>query len=158
MQITVTFESLEEMKQFTKTVKIEKSETGGPQTVNSAPAASIQQTVPTAPVQNPASTAGVPEQTGAVPTNPAPASTPTAGMPAQSALVPAVLASPTVPTATSTYTADDLARSAMVLMDSGHQIELINLLAQFGAASITELKPNQFGAFATALRGLGAQI
>ncbi len=158
MQITVTFESLEEMKQFTETVKIEKSETGGSQTVNSAPVAPIQQTAPTTPVQNPAPTAGVPEQTGAVPTNPAPASTPATGMPAQSAPVPAAPASPTVPTATSTYTADDLARAAMVLMDSGRQIELINLLAQFGAASITELKPNQFGAFATALRGLGAQI
>ena len=158
MQITVTFESLEEMKQFTESVKIGKPETAVSQTANSVPAASVRQTVPTAPVQNPAPTAGVPAQAGAVPTNPAHASIPTTGVSTQPASVPAAPASPTVPTATATYTADDLARAAMVLMDSGRQQELIGLLSQFGAASITELKPNQFGAFATALRGMGAQI
>ena len=46
----------------------------------------------------------------------------------------------------------------MLLMDSGKQQELIALLGQFGAAAIPELRPEQYGAFATALRGMGAQI
>ena len=64
----------------------------------------------------------------------------------------------TVPTTSVTYTPDDLARAAFALMDSGRQQELIGLLQQFGVNAIPELKPEQFGAFATALRGMGAQI
>ena len=46
----------------------------------------------------------------------------------------------------------------MQLMDSGRQNDLINLLAQFGVNSVPHLQPNQYGAFATALREMGAQI
>ena len=63
-----------------------------------------------------------------------------------------------VPTTSVTYTPDDLARAAFALMDSGRQQELIGLLQQFGVNAIPELKPEQYGAFATALRGMGAQI
>lgn len=63
-----------------------------------------------------------------------------------------------VQTTTTSYTADDLARAAMALMDSGRQGELISLLAQFGTDALTQLPPEQYGAFATALRGLGAPI
>ena len=64
----------------------------------------------------------------------------------------------TVPTSAPTYTPDDLARAAMTLMDSGRQQELIGLLQSFGVSSLPELKPEQYGPFATALRGMGAQI
>lgn len=63
-----------------------------------------------------------------------------------------------VQTAAPSYTADDLARAAMTLMDSGRQGDLINLLAQFGTDALTHLPQEQYGAFATALRGLGAPI
>ena len=63
-----------------------------------------------------------------------------------------------VQTTAPSYTADDLARAAMTLMDSGRQGELINLLAQFGTDALTHLPQEQYGAFATALRGLGAPI
>ena len=63
-----------------------------------------------------------------------------------------------VPTMAAAYTPDDLARAAMALMDSGRQAELLGLLQQFGVVAIPELKPEQYGAFATALRGMGAQI
>ena len=63
-----------------------------------------------------------------------------------------------VPTVTQTYTSDDLARAAMALMDAGQQPALIELLKQFGVAALPELKSEQFGAFATALRGRGAPI
>ena len=71
---------------------------------------------------------------------------------------PAAPVQATVPTTSVTYTPDDLARAAFALMDSGRQQELIGLLQQFGVNAIPELKPEQFGAFATALRGMGAQI
>lgn len=67
-------------------------------------------------------------------------------------------APPTAPTSVPSYTPDDLARAAMTLMDSGRQRELIGLLQTFGVSSLPELRPEQYGGFATALRGLGAQI
>ncbi len=63
-----------------------------------------------------------------------------------------------VPISTPGYTPDDLARAAMTLMDSGRQQELIGLLQNFGVSSLPDLRPDQYGAFATALRGMGAQI
>lgn len=63
-----------------------------------------------------------------------------------------------VPTSTVSYTSDDLARAAAPLMAAGKQAELIGLLQTFGVDSLPSLTPEQYGAFATALRGLGAQI
>lgn len=63
-----------------------------------------------------------------------------------------------VPTSAVTYTLDELARAAMSLMDSGKQPDLLQLLASFGVEALPALPPAQYGAFATALRGLGAQI
>lgn len=63
-----------------------------------------------------------------------------------------------VPTSAVTYTLDELARAAMSLMDSGKQPDLLQLLASFGVEALPALPPTQYGAFATALRGLGAQI
>ena len=77
--------------------------------------------------------------------------------PAAPAAVPVTPAA-AVPTAARTYTADELAKAAMTLMDAGKQMELIQLLASFGVNSIPALPPEQMGAFATALRGMGAQI
>ncbi len=63
-----------------------------------------------------------------------------------------------VQTSQVSYTMDDLAKAAMTLMDAGRQGELLNLLAQFGVEALPSLPQGQYGAFATALRGLGAQI
>ncbi|WP_238725334.1 hypothetical protein [Diplocloster agilis] len=63
-----------------------------------------------------------------------------------------------VQTTATTYTLDDLSRAAMPLMDAGKQEDLIRLVGQFGVASLQDLPPEQYGAFATALRGMGAQI
>lgn len=87
--------------------------------------------------------------------------TPVVPVPTQTPVVQSVPTAPvqtSVPTASVTYTPDDLARAAFALMDSGRQQELIGLLQQFGVNAIPELKPEQYGAFATALRGMGAQI
>lgn len=63
-----------------------------------------------------------------------------------------------IQTSTVNYTMDDLSRAAMALMDSGRQGDLLGLLSQFGADSLPSLPVDQYGAFATALRGMGAQI
>lgn len=64
----------------------------------------------------------------------------------------------TVPTASAEYTLDDLARAGMTLMDLGKQDELQKLLQTFGVPALPALPKEQYGAFATALRGLGARI
>lgn len=88
---------------------------------------------------------------------PAPPAAPQATPPVQPT-APAQLATPVVPTSQQTYTLDDLARAGMTLMDSGRQADLQGLLKQFGVEALPALPQEQYGAFATALRGLGAQI
>lgn len=63
-----------------------------------------------------------------------------------------------VPTTAPGYTLDDLTKAAIPLMDSGKQPELLQLIQSFGVEALPSLRPEQYGAFATALRGLGAQI
>ena len=129
MQITVTFNSLNELKAFTEKVLV--GDTGSSVDLRAATEEPDQQT----PVQK-------------MPTAPAAPTAPVA---------PAAPAAP-VPTTQVSYKPDDLARAAMSLMDSGRQPDLIALLGQFGVVSIPDLRPEQYGAFATALRGMGAQI
>ncbi len=150
MTMTVTFNSFDEMMDFARSLT---GQVHGP-VVQPAPVREPSQTaVPTAPV---APVASVPAASAApVPTAPvAPGAVPTTPV----TPAPAVQAPTTVPTSTHTYTPDELAKAAMPLMDAGKQQELIGLVHQFGASSIPELRPEQYGAFATALRGMGAQI
>ncbi|MFR3591060.1 hypothetical protein [Eisenbergiella massiliensis] len=92
---------------------------------------------------------------------PAPAQQPIAPVPApvlvQQPIAP-VPAPAAVPTAAASYTLDDLARAAMPLMDAGRQAELQQLLQLFGVEALPALQPGQYGAFATKLREMGAQI
>ena len=67
-------------------------------------------------------------------------------------------ASGPMPTAAPTYTRDELSRAAMVLMDKGMQVQLQQLIQSYGVNSLVELPQEQYGNFATALRGMGAQI
>ena len=66
--------------------------------------------------------------------------------------------SASVPTSQHTYSMDELARAAMTLMDKGGMAELQQLLAGYGCETLQQLPPDQYGSFATALRGMGAQI
>lgn len=98
----------------------------------------------------------------AAPTTPAPAAVPTAP-PAAPAPAPAPVSSPApgpaaVPTSTQTYTLDQLAVAATQLVDAGRREELVQLLASFGVQALTALPKEQYGAFATALRQMGAKI
>ena len=56
------------------------------------------------------------------------------------------------------YTIDQIMKGGATLMDAGRVDDLMNLLHSFGVVAVTDLKPEQLGAFATALRGLGAKI
>ena len=61
-------------------------------------------------------------------------------------------------TAPPQYTIDQIMKAGATLMDAGRVDDLMNLLHNFGVSAVTELKPEQTGAFATALRSLGAKI
>lgn len=63
-----------------------------------------------------------------------------------------------VPTTAQTYTMDQLAVAATQLMDAGKQPELVSLLNSFGVQALTALPKDQYGAFATALRQMGAKL
>lgn len=147
MKIEVTFDSLDEVRKFTEMVL-----------VGQAPAAQPANTQ--APVQQvPAvHNTAAPGQTAPVQTTPVQAA-PVQTAPVQTAPVQTTPVQTAVPTSTVAYTMDDLARAGMSLMDCGKQAELQKLLKEgFGVDALPQLPKEQYGAFATALRGMGAQI
>ena len=87
---------------------------------------------------------------------------PTSALPAAPATShPAPTATPvnTAPIAAApTFSMEDLARAASQLMDAGKQQDLLGLLAQFGVQALTQLPPERYGEFATALRQMGAKL
>lgn len=56
------------------------------------------------------------------------------------------------------YTVEQIMEAGATLMDAGMMDQLTNLLHTFGVQAVMDLKPDQLGAFATALRELGAKI
>ena len=82
--------------------------------------------------------------------------------PIQSTEQAATLAIPnqgaTVPTTVQTYTMEQLAVAATQIVDAGRRTELVGLLSSFGVQALTALPKDQYGAFATQLRALGAKI
>lgn len=140
--INVTFDTLDDMLLFANRLADLRQGGPGPAPVQenqvSTPVISTPQ-VPVMPVQQ-------------IPMAPAPEMTaPVQAPPAQTAPAP-------LQTAAHSYTMDDLTNAAVMLMDSGRQADLLNLLAQFGVEALPALPQEQYGAFATALRGLGAKI
>lgn len=139
-QIELKFESFEELVDFSKKILGVADEQAHPVyreskgTNGAQSAAPIQQTPAAVPPVQPA----VPVQTTPIQT--------------------AAPVAPVVPTVEHTYTLDDLANAAMTLMDKGMQAQLQNLLAGYGVEALPALPKNQYGNFATALRGMGANI
>ena len=120
--------------------------------VNGPEAAQPVQPAPVAPVQ--------PDNVVQFQQQPVPSAVPTAPVqpPVQQAPVAPPVQQQGVPTSAPTYTMDQLAVAATQLMDAGRQPELLNLLQSFGAPSLMTLPKEQYGAFATQLRGMGANI
>lgn len=139
-QITVTFDSYEEMKTFaeellgTENAPVSADSKEVPAQTQSVP---VSQLAPAAPV--------MPITTGQAPVQTAPTA------PIQPPVTP-------VPTTERTYTLDELANAAMTLMDKGMQAQLQELLASYGVEALPALPKNLYGNFATALRGMGANI
>lgn len=113
---------------------------------------------PTAPAPAPAPAPAAPVSPAPVtPTQtPTPAPAPTAG---QTSAAPGNTPAPTVPVAGApTYTLDQISRAGASLVDAGKMQQLLELLGRYGVQAVTQLQPEQYGAFATELRALGAQI
>lgn len=161
MNITVNFDSLEEMKAFA----VALMEEGAAEVIKTA-----NQTAPTTPADP------VPVQPQPVPstqpTSQVPVQQPTPQVPVQPTQAPqtpppvqtqqptpqAPVQPQPVTTSTPQYTLEDLARAAVPLQDAGRGQDLMALLQKYGVMSMTQLDPSVFGAFATDLRALGAQI
>ena len=56
------------------------------------------------------------------------------------------------------YTHDQIMKAGAALVDAGRMNELAALLNTFGVQAVTQLKPEQFGVFATELRKMGAVL
>ncbi len=107
--------------------------------------------VATAPAPMPIAPAPAPQQAPPIiQMTPTPAAVPTAAP----APVPAAVPVATAPG----YTLDQLGRAGSALVDAGKRDQLIALLQRRGIQTLSQLDPTQYGAFATELRGLGAQI
>lgn len=103
---------------------------------------------PTAPAPAPAPAAPVSPAPVTPTQTPAPTATPPVAAPAptvgQTSAAPGNTPAPTVPvTGAPTYTLDQISRAGASLVDAG---------------KMQQLQPEQYGAFATELRALGAQI
>lgn len=72
---------------------------------------------------------------------------------------PGNTAAPAVPVSSApSYTLDQISRAGASLVDAGKMQQLLQLLSRYGVQAITQIQPEQYGAFATELRALGAQI
>ena len=120
-----------------------------------------------APVAAPVSPAPVNPTPGPAPTMaapvvvPSPSPTPVTNAPTAgpTSAAPGNTPAPAVPVAGApTYTLDQISRAGASLVDAGKMQQLLELLGRYGVQAVTQLKPEQYGAFATGLRGLGAQI
>lgn len=139
-QITVIYKDFEEMKAVAR--ELLKDELNGKQGGEEKSIPYGKQIVPHFPNAN----------VGQAPAAQAPAAS------APAAPAAPVQNTPAVPTTAPSYTRDDLSRAAMTLMDKGMQVQLQQLIQSYGVNSLVELPQEQYGNFATALRGMGAQI
>lgn len=120
---------------------------------------SANPTLPAAPTSNfYAAAPTIPPTPPAAPAVPVAATAPSP--PAQGATIPTSVptANAAPPTTAPTYTLDALARAGATLAQSGKMEQALALLAKYGIQTVNQLKPEQYGAFATELRALGAQV
>lgn len=155
-QITVTFDSFEDMKEFaekflgTEKVPVSLGEKEVPAQTQSIPVTPVAPVMPITPVQSaPVTPVAQPAPASPVQTTPTAQTVPVT--PVQPATSP-------VPTTERTYSLDELANAAMTLMDKGMLSQLQELLASYGVESLPALPREMYGNFATALRGMGANI
>lgn len=129
-------------------------------TAPAAPAPAPAPAAPAAPV-NP-TPAPAPVNPALAPVNPALAPAPVAAAPvAGPQVTPPGNAPATAPVAAApTYTVEQIGKAGadLVSQDAAKMPGLLALLQKYGVQAITQLKPEQLGAFATELRELGAKL
>lgn len=138
MKIQVTFDTTEETMTFLRgleATQAKKAEDKAPETPVSVPADPLAQ-VERKKINSPVTIAGQAIQPTSQQTTP----------------------QQSVPTTSHSYTAEDLQKAAITLVDKGMMTQLQGLLQQFGVNSLPDLPKDRYGDFATALRGMGAQI
>ena len=128
-----------------------------PAAAASAPAAAPVSHQPATPAQAPAQmqmSLNTPQTPAPAPQQPMmpPAQVPTAAPVAPPAPAAAPVAAPAA------YTLEQLQHAAGELVRTNKQNALMALLTQFNVPSLIQLPKEQYGAFATALRGIGAMI
>lgn len=119
------------------------------------PAAAPVSPAPVNPTPGPAPTTAAPAAA------PSPSPTPVTNAPTAgpTSAAPGNTPAPAVPvTGAPAYTLDQISRAGASLVDAGKMQQLLELLGRYGVQAVTQLKPEQYGAFATELRALGAQI
>lgn len=177
MHITVDFESIKEMKSFCEAITGVKTAEDNTKenvraavptvpTVGNSPTAALGAPVPgiVQPVVQTANQTAIPVMNQpAVPITPVqpPVSQPVIPTAPVQPPVQQQSSAPVaqgVPTSQTTYTLDDLSSAGVRLMESGRQGDLTGLLRSFGVDALPALPREQYGAFATALREMGAQI
>lgn len=110
------------------------------------------------PVQTASAPTPTPAPVAAPAPAPAPAPTPTPAAPPVTPMPTTAAPAPAVPVTAPTYTLDQIAKAGANLVDAGKMEQLLALLTKYGVQAVTQLTPDQYGAFATELRALGAQI
>ena len=129
------------------------------QALNRLADAMTRHTVQPVPVAPPTAPATVQTTPPAAPVAPPPAApvAPANPIPPVSTVPPAP-AAPLAPAPS--FTLEQIGKAgADLLRDNPNKYpELMALLGQFGVSVVDQLKPEQYGPFATALRGLGAKI
>lgn len=116
-------------------------------------AGAVPPSAPAAPVAS----AAVPAVTPASVVAPGPMS-PMATAPSAPTPAPAVPVAPTTPSPGYTLEQLSTAGANLTRADPSKMAQLVALLQQYGVQAVTQLAPEHYGAFATALRGLGAAI
>ncbi len=124
-------------------------------------ATKISETAVASPVASVAAPPPAPSAGQATPTNPVTVN-PTTGHPS----MPGSCPSSTVPVGNvplaqaPSFTLEQVSKAGadLITAQPGKMQELMGLLAQFGVQTVNALRSDQLGAFATALRGMGAQI
>ena len=152
MEITARFVNLEEMREFADFITAPNGPgQGSAQQMGAAPSGQTA-----APVAQPAAAHSItpPAPAAQPPAQPVPAA-PAAPTPVQP---PAQQAQTAVPTTAPTYTLEDLGRAGVAAQEMGKDAEVRALVASFGVSTLQELPETQYGAFAMALRSMGAPI
>ncbi|MFR1104053.1 MAG: hypothetical protein ACLSD3_04465 [Acutalibacteraceae bacterium] len=125
-----------------------------PQPAPDAPSAAVSPTIP-APTSQPVPAPPTKVQ------SPQPSAPPrlTAQQPSAPARIQPPTAQPAVPVAPAPqYTYEQLQLAGQYLLDAGKLQELQGLLQKYGIRRLPDLPREQYGAYATDLRGLGARI